>query len=359
MKRLLLVTFIDFGPMKSGSSVRPQRMYAAFRRLGYEVDLLEGLQNRRRERWRLVLGKLRALWKGPQPDFCYVEPPSGPFFNFCDHLLLLWLHRKRVPIGLFYRDAYWKYADWWQVHGLKRFFLTQMQKFDLFVFRHVCKVIFFPTETMAGLFDLPHKAVLPPAGEEKVLPAHPVRREALYVGGVSLFYGTDMLLKAFEVLNEGMKKDVHLTVVCREAEMGTFFEGYLGRPWLTVAHVSGDAALAPFYEACDVALYPGRKDFYMDFCMPVKLFEYLSRGLPVVCTDCYETARFVSGHGFGVVAKGTPEAFAAAVAGVFDDTQMLPRLKEAAVHTLRGGNLWEDRAAAAARALLGTKRERA
>lgn len=348
--KLLLVTFIDFGQMRSGSSVRPQRMYEAFLRIGYEVNLLSGLQNRKWERWKRVFRKLREI-RRDLPDFCYVEPPSGPFFNFCDHILLLYLHHKKIPIGLFYRDAYWKFADWWQLKGAKRFFLTQMHKFDLFVFRRVCKIVFFPTQSMADLFDLPARGVLPPAGIDSVLPAHPLSRRALYVGGVSLFYGTDMMLKAFELLNERMNKDVKLTVVCREKEMKDFFTPYEGRPWLTIAHASGDDALRPYYEECDVALYPSHRDKYMDFCMPVKLLEYLSRGLPVVCTDCREAAAFVKKNGFGVVAEGTPEQYAAAVAALFDEPGRLAQLRENAARALRGGNLWEDRALEAARVI--------
>lgn len=351
-QRLLLDTFIDFGEMKSGSSVRPQRICDAFRELGYDVDLLSGLQNRKRERWRNVMKKIKEVRKNP-PDLCYVEPPSGPFFNLCDHLLLLSLKHKKVPVGLFYRDAYWLFADWWQVHGIKRFFLVMMHRFDLFIMKHTCRILFFPTQSMAELFTLPiKKSVLPPAGVVNVIPEHPIAGNALYIGGVSKVYGTDMMLKAFEIINEKLQKGIHLTVVCREAEMGSFFNGYLEKPWLTVAHASGDEQLRPFYEAADIALYPSKKDRYMDFCMPVKLFEYLSRGLPVVATNCRETARFVTENGFGVVSDGTPEDYAQKIAGLFDDPQKLRQFHENAVSALKSKNLWPHRAKQAADEIL-------
>ncbi|MDR3644295.1 MAG: glycosyltransferase family 4 protein [Clostridia bacterium] len=352
MPKLLLITFIDFGEMKSGSSVRPQRICEAFKKLGFEVNLLSGLQNRKRERWQRVFHKFLEIRRS-LPDFCYVEPPSGPFFNFCDHLLLLYLKMKKVPIGLFYRDAYWKFADWWHIKGIKRLFLTLMHRFDLFIFRRTCSIVYFPTKSMAALFSLPHKCVLPPAGTDRVVPPHAPGRSALYVGGVSGFYGTDIMLEAFEILNERMHRDIRLTVVCREKEMRHFFDGYLGRPWLEVAHASGDEALAPYYEACDLALYPSRRDLYMDFCMPVKLFEYLSRGLPVACTDCHETAAFVTENGFGAVAKSDPEDYAAVIVSLFDDPQRLETMRANAVSALREGNLWEHRAQRAAREIMG------
>lgn len=351
MPRLLLISFIDFGEMKSGSSVRPQRMYYAFKKLGFDVDLLSGLQNRKRERWRRVLRKYREIRKNP-PDFCYVEPPSGPFFNLCDHLLLLWLKHKKVPIGLFYRDAYWMFADWWPVKGIKRFFLKLMHRFDLFIIKRTCKIVFFPTESMADLFKLKRKSVLPPAGIDFVTREHEPFGRALYIGGVSKFYGTDIMLGAFKILNERLHRDIKLTVCCREKEMKSFFDGYLDSPWLEVVHLSGDEQLKPLYEKSDIALYPSRRDFYMDFCMPVKLFEYLSRALPVAATDCKETARFVLANGIGVVSQGNPEAYAMAVSSLFDDKAQLKNCRENAIAALRERNLWEHRAQKAAREIL-------
>ena len=39
--RLLYITYIDFGESKSGSSVRPQKIYKAFLDAGHEVKLLQ------------------------------------------------------------------------------------------------------------------------------------------------------------------------------------------------------------------------------------------------------------------------------------------------------------------------------
>lgn len=351
MPRLLLITFIDFGEMKSGSSVRPQRMYDAFVELGYDVSLLSGLQNRKLERWRNVFRKFREIRRS-LPDFCYVEPPSGPFFNFCDHLLLLYLKLKKVPIGFFYRDAYWLFADWWNVNRVKRFFLKLMHRFDLFIIKRTCKVVFFPTKSMADLFNLKCKSVLPPAGKDLVIPEHKTKRKALYIGGVSKFYGTDIMLEAFKILNEEMNSGISLTVCCRKNEMNGFFDDYSDAPWLEVVHLSGDEQLKPLYESSDIALYPSRRDFYMDFCMPVKIFEYLSRALPVAATNCKETASFVLNNGIGVVSEDNPRAFAAAVKSIMDDREQLRLCRVNAISALRKNNLWIHRARQAAYEIL-------
>lgn len=342
MSKLLLITFIDFGEMKSGSSVRPQRIYEAFQKAGFEVELLSGLQKHMRKRWGRVFHEFLRIRRN-LPDFCYVEPPSGPFFNFCDHLLLIYLKARKVPIGLFYRDAYWKLPERWHIKRAKRFFLTLMHRFDLFVFRHTCKIVYFPTPSMAEMFNLPHKGLLPPAGNDIVLPPHDFSGRALYVGGLSLFYGTEMMLRAFDRLNGSMNRKISLTVVCREKEMGDYFKPYQNAAWLNVVHASGDEALLPFYENSDFALYPSRSDIFVDFCMPIKLFEYLSRGLPVVVTKNSETASFVEKNGIGAVSECSAESLADTIASLCTDPARLAAYRENAVKALRGGNLWKHR----------------
>jgi glycosyltransferase involved in cell wall biosynthesis len=354
-KKMLLDTFIDFGEMASGSSVRPQRMYDAFVSLGFDVTLLSGLQNRRSERRETVRALINKLERDGLPAFCYVEPPSGPFFNLCDHRLLRYLHSRGVPVGLFYRDAYWKFAPWWQIKGAKRFFIVLMQRFDLLMFAKNCDVMFYPSRSMAELFKFKRQSVLPPAGMDFILPQHDRTRRALYIGGVSPSYGTDNLLKAFEIINERENKDIKLTTVCREAENAKIFDGYAARPWLEIAHASGDEQLKPFYERADMAVYPSRSDFYMNFCMPVKIFEYLSRALPVVCTSCREIASFIEKTGIGIVTGDDAEAIAAGVIRMYDEPGLMDGLRENCEKAL-GENMWINRAQQAADEILAAAR---
>ncbi|HEX3026409.1 MAG TPA: glycosyltransferase, partial [Clostridia bacterium] len=180
-------------------------------------------------------------------------------------------------------------------------------------------------------------------------------RTGLYVGGTSLFYGTDILLGAFERLNETKGLNIRLILVCREGEGDELLLPYAGRPWLEVIHASGDEALEPIYRRSDFGIFSGRRDPYMDFSMPVKLFEYLSRALPIVTTDCVEAANFVEKNGVGIVAQDNPQSFAEAVAGLYDDPDCLPRLRKNAERALRGGNLWVHRAERAAQEIMQSR----
>ena len=295
---ILYVTFVDFEEQKSGSSVRPKKIYDAFLQEGYDIKLLTGLQNRKLERWKNCFSFYKSI-KKEKYDFCYVEPPAGPIFNLCDHLLLLYISKiKKTPVGLFYRDAYWKFADWYNLSRIKRVVINTMHKFDWYIIKKTCKRVFFPTNTMADLFNFNDKEALPPGCELiQVNSKDKNDLELVYVGGVSEQYGGKMLLEALEKVNKQRKMTLHL--VCRKAELSQIKE-YIDKPWLKLYHASGKE-LSEIYSKANLAIIPRKIDFYMDFAMPVKLFEYISYELPIVATRCKEVAKFIEDNEIGIV----------------------------------------------------------
>lgn len=304
-KNILYITFVDFNEQKSGSSVRPKKIYDAFLEEGYNISLLTGLQNRKTERWKKCFSYYKNIKKGNY-DFCYVEPPAGPIFNLCDHLILLYISKiKKIPIGLFYRDAYWKFADWYNVSGIKRFVINSMHKFDWMIIKNTCKKVFFPTKTMGDLFDFPDKEPLPPGCELISVKKETSKDiEIVYVGGVSEQYGGKLLLETLDKVNKERKMNLHL--VCRKEELSQI-EQYINKSWLKIYHASGEE-LKEIYSKGNLAIIPRKIDFYMDFAMPVKLFEYISYELPIVATKCKEVANFIEINKIGVIAEDNVES---------------------------------------------------
>lgn len=343
--RILYLTYIDFGEFKSGSSVRPQMMYEAFRALGHEVKLLQTQQNRARDRRAAV--KEISLWlDGNRPDFCYAESPSGPIFHRCDRELLRKIHRMGIPTGYFYRDAAYRFDDIF-IRGrktLKQHVIRWMSERDVRFLKKNVDLIYFPTESMGKYFSFPNTSILPPActGSYGSKTDGPRGRRSIYVGGVSRRYGTDTLLGAFGRLN-GNGAEFPLTLVCRKAEAAYIGESCRKKPWLRVVHASGRGQLAPLYQEADLALYPIEKNAYNDFAFSVKLMEYLEYGLPVVAVNCTETEKFVRGIGAGLVCRNDAGDFAEKVRTLLTDPALYKECAENAARAVRG-NLWTDRA---------------
>jgi glycosyltransferase involved in cell wall biosynthesis len=88
----------------------------------------------------------------------------------------------------------------------------------------------------------------------------------------------------------------------------------LDREGVTAVGSEPHPALPGYLAHCDVALVPFAVNEHTRGSLPLKLWEYLAAGLPVVATDLPNLRGVAEGDAAGaVVVAGSPEAFAAAV----------------------------------------------
>jgi hypothetical protein len=253
----------------SGSRVRPYYMCEAFRDLGYEVEIVEGtLWERGRQVYELVRsGKVAKF------SFCYAEPSTYPLNPFIDYTFYLALKARSIPIGLFYRDAYWQSADWFPYHDPKKWLLLLRYWSDMLFLPKAVSAFFFPSQMLASRFRFSKpKFVLPPGGhisyESEMAQFSPKVERAIYVGGIGQRYGTDLLLDAFGLINRECKLDLEL--VCREDEylsLRSIFEKCDEAECLHVHHLWGKS-LGQVYHRSDIALIPRRKNAYKIWLCP-------------------------------------------------------------------------------------------
>ncbi|NLZ28449.1 MAG: hypothetical protein GX887_05730, partial [Firmicutes bacterium] len=149
-KLILYICYTDFRDLSSGSKVRPYKIYSAFQEKGYEVLLINGDIDSRLAAYRRVRDRIAGC------QFCYIEPSTYPIHPL-DYHIYLNVFRQGVPIGIFYRDAYYKFPRWWKVAGLKKYELLLRYRMDWMLFKKVAGTIFFPSASMGALFDFTHK----------------------------------------------------------------------------------------------------------------------------------------------------------------------------------------------------------
>lgn len=334
----------EWGNLEAGSRVRPYKIYHAFIEAGYEVLLLSG---RVSDRWKIFRRLVRSR-SIKTYDFCYSEPPTWPVHPLVDYAMYLYLRRHRIPIGVYYRDAYWRFTGYSQRRWLEKLLFLARYRQDLFMFDRLAAAMFFPSATFSDLFDLRcKKVVLPPGGEVKETPSGSQSQgrppTGIYVGGISKRYGLGILLNAFGQANSKVR--VNLIMVChRDAfeEQASEIAPFLGQDWLSVHHVSGPA-LDEIYRDADFGIVPLEVDDYNTLAMPVKLFEYLSFQLPVIATNCWETARFVTENKIGLVCEATPASLGDAVLSLISDRGCYDEFRANSRRALIERNLWVHR----------------
>ena len=164
-----------------------------------------------------------------------------------------------------------------------------------------------------------------------------------FTGSLRRWQGLDIAIEAIAALPD----DVHLVVAgdgpmrlelaSRAHELGLDARIH----WLgQVAHAQIPRVLA----ACDVALapYPATRDFGFS---PLKLYEYLAAGIPVVASSIGQIPHVLDGGRWGcLVFPGDPVALAAGVADVLrDPTAAAARAERARLHAL-AEHSWTNRA---------------
>jgi len=303
-----------------------------------DLDLVDGYRGDRR----LALaryatsGRLRGL------DGIYVE--TSTFMPAETDLVFLGLARSLgIPVLTYVRDAYQLFDDYGPAITLRQRAAGAAFRPMIRTLRAVSSRMAFPTiglaEAVLGA-DGADAVLLPPGSPPPIeVAADPDASRLLFVGDARLpAQGADRLIEAVgRVRNDGAA--VGLTVVCRPGQ-----EPPQPHPdWLRIERAEGDAiaALLPDVVA---TIIPRPRNAYNDLALPIKLFDYLAYGRPLLVTDCTEQAAVVNRAGAGVVMADDPEAMAAAIRRVADAPQKQRQAWSASAHEAARDASWEHRA---------------
>ena len=298
--------------MAAGSTVRPMKMLVAFRQTGHKILELTGEQTCS-DRVQKVkeMSKLIDLTR---PDICYIESPVHPIYRRCDRQLIRKLHRMGVPIGYFCRDFHLKFRKDFPrrsdslINYVKDIIWEFLQKKTDKVLR-CCDIVYLPSEKCKELFDYKDMRVLPPAGEDKIITRPAPNYTCIYVGGIIGHYNCDLLLETFDYLYQ-KDHSYHLILVTRRKEWNSYLHPLKNAKWLEIHHTSGEG-LVPLYKKASLGLIVPRTSItYNDYCISVKVFEYMSFGLPVVAVNCKAITEMVNSERIGLVAESSVEDMA-------------------------------------------------
>lgn len=338
------------GDSSRGSALRPAQMLRAFEELGYEVVQVTGESSQRARSARHVKDEIA---KGRRFDFVYGESATTPNalsdanhlprHPFLDAGFFRSMRQAGVPVGVFYRDIYWRFDDYDTATTLPRRTVAKaFYHFDLEAYRRGVDVLFVPSQAMsARLPRRVHRTLrvvpLPPGGatsNELPSPGSADRSRLLYVGGVTPpVYALDRILDAVRG-----RDGLALTVCCRPEERGHLTDVPTN---CRVVHEEGPGLRALYREA-DLALavlgpHPNR-----EFAIPIKVFEAVSHGVPVVVDRRTAIGDLVQQLGIGLTI-GRDES----LGGLLDElTQDLDRRTALASSVAAGRDLhsWTARA---------------
>lgn len=336
----------------SASGIRPVQMRDAFEANGYDVWEVTGTPQERRQ----LIKKIRqAIENGQSFDFLYSESATIPTMlagqkhfpphPFLDVALFKHCARNAIPTSLFYRDIYWAFDSYLDLvkpgiaHAMR-----QLYRYDLRWYAKYVDLLYLPSEKMADyvpVYPQSRTKALPPGAQIKD-PEHSDTGtiNMLYIGGVGEHYKLHEAVRAV-----ASTPGASMTICTRENEWEKVKEQYepLMDDSIRVVHRSGDG-LAELYaqaDVCSLFVDPGE---YRSFAAPVKLYEYVGYGLPVISSAGTHAADFVQDNHCGWSVDYSAEALSDLLARLSSAPQELATMTSS-VKVARQNHTWLARAA--------------
>jgi glycosyltransferase involved in cell wall biosynthesis len=179
------------------------------------------------------------------------------------------------------------------------------------------------------------------AAAREQLRLSPTKLIAVYTGRVNEEKGADVVLAAAERLGE---RGVAIVLV------GRVYGEALARRAAALENVTLTGFVPPaqvplFLRAADILLLPGTSRLpYADYTSPVKMFEYMAAGRPIVASDLPVLGEvLVDGQNALTYPASSPDALAGAIRRLQSDPSLAASLADRAMTDVEGF-AWERRA---------------
>ena len=300
-----------------GSEIRPVEMLHGLKENFSDVSNISGQSWDRKEKIKDLISKIKS---GERFDFLYGETVNMPFFiSDRDHVprsfwwdirLFMICSSYGIPIGVFYRDVYWREKELKKKvkNIFKRYLKILLHWFEWLVLCRYVDILFLPSLEVGTYLPqiirpLRYVELGPGFKPSETNVRDYVLRPTLdlfYVGGVIPPYYDMHPLFSFVNSNDYLK----LTVCTRRDEWNevkSLYSNYLNDR-IVVVHKSSQE-LDQHYAVADIILELRAPNGYFKNAFPIKIVEAIGKGVPVICFDGSRAARFIRENGFGYVVK--------------------------------------------------------
>jgi glycosyltransferase involved in cell wall biosynthesis len=151
-----------------------------------------------------------------------------------------------------------------------------------------------------------------------------------FISGIALGRGVELLIQAMQLVREEVR-DAKLSIAGASQEQTIQYYAELKEKfesdWIQFHDDIYYSINAPrFFNECYLTVIPHPDHVHYQTTLPVKLFDSLSCGRPVVATNCKETAKILQSHNCGLVADFTATDLAEKIIQLLLDRKMALRM---------------------------------
>jgi len=337
-RKIVVLGMFDLSRLDGARPIRIHNLHTTLKAHA-PTTLLSGNRMPRR------LAVIRYVLQGGlrQTRAVYVEASTSTATEI-DLLFLVLAAVFGVPMVVYIPDAYQLFPELFPRVGWRVKLLDWGWRLSIAAYQRLADLLLFPSSGLATCFRNRRRIdLLPPAGQpgREWTPPPGQPPVVVYTGGASFADGSDLLLTAMErVVDRYPDARCYFISVNNE-----FIEGHPVRHagWLTVESRTAEE-LPALMRSATLVVIPRRINSYNDLAMPVKLFDYMSFGRPLVVTACRDMAAFVNEVEAGLVVKDTAEELAQGILRLIDDPDLAARLGRNGYRAIQTNHSWSQRA---------------
>lgn len=338
-QEIILLGMFDLDKLDRAMPVRIHNLFNSLQTLT-PVRLIAGGRIKRRA------AILRFLMNGGfrNTRAIYVEASTSTATEL-DLVFLALARLSAIPILVFIPDAYQFFPHIFPRTGWKVKLLDLGWRISIAAYQRLASRLLYPSYGLAACFQNQADVdVLPPGGlpDRWRAPLAWDPPAIVYLGAASHRYGSDMLLDAMEKVVSRFP-----SACCRFITVDDrYLQSHPARraSWLSVERKHFED-LPEVMRSATLTVAPLLRNSYNDLAMPVKIFDYMSFGRPLVVTDCRDMAALVNEFEAGVVVQDNVESLAGGILRLLEDPKLASRLGKNAYQAIQTAHSWEHRAA--------------
>ncbi len=346
----------------TGEKLRPPAMRSAFAANGWDVSEISGDRAERWRRWHALAPRLREFAfvysENSHLPLRLTEPDHLPRWPSPDFALFRFARRAGVPVGVFVRDCYWRYADFRREVGWAKYLAAlPFYQEEMRLYAREAARLFVPSPEFASAlpaFARAKTCPLPPGGlplQPSLAASGPVGSplRVAYCGGVlPPRYG---LADLFRELADFTPTELRLDLIARPEDWKKVASLYTLPAGCTVHQASGEPA-RQLLAAGDIGILWYDDHPYRRLALPIKLFEALALELPQIAKSGTAAGDFLAQTGAGWALEPAPGRLAAFLRRLRAEPELLTQARRQ-VQAVRGEHTWAARARTAAAQLTG------
>jgi len=344
-KKLLMLVPYSIDAMNNAPRVRAFNMYNALKEEMPTVLIQGG-------KWERMVAEVKQILKKEDIGYVYIEAMASDLSLF-DRIFLNYLRRRHILLFPFIRDLYWRFPGSLEatepkskLAALKKMARGKLHLYDekeLDYYLKNAAALLFPDMLMADTVDFPDKYALPPAGDASrcLNPEIPENRNVTFIGGISPAMGIDILMNAMAIVVKECP-DAHCTIIGRGDE--EIIDRWKDRGYATFLANKTYKEIPDILASTYTTVIPRPRITHNNITIPLKLFDYMSCGRPIIATHCTAMANFIRENEIGIITEDNTESLARGIIELLTNRDLAVRCGRNALSAVKNKHSWKHRA---------------